>query len=161
MIAVAPSSVVWAGALDGSWSSHWTSGGSPLPFVPFDETWEATSDPPAFVSMYEASLAGEPAAAAAARIRVERVVGEVLLVVGGDDQVWPSTRFAKDIADRRQQAGLRTTIVSRPDAGHRLLLPGESAPSGGTAMQRGGTPQADTALGQRAWPEIVRMIRGM
>jgi len=39
VIAVAPSSVVWAGAHQGEWSSHWTHKDEPLPFVPFAADW--------------------------------------------------------------------------------------------------------------------------
>ncbi|WP_193598908.1 hypothetical protein [Microbacterium sp. YJN-G] len=45
VIAVAPSSVVWAGADAGSWSSHWTHGGEALPYVAFDPSWVPDSDP--------------------------------------------------------------------------------------------------------------------
>lgn len=157
-IAVAPSSVVWAGALDGAWSSHWTLDGEPLPFVPFDPAWRADTDPPAFRSLYSQSLRRDPAATAAARIPVERIEGDLLLVAGGDDQVWPSDVFAGEIVAARSGAGLETTVVRHPDAGHRLLLPGEAPAPGGIRMARGGTPTADAALGTLAWPEIARVL---
>ena len=41
VVAFAPSDVVWAGVrADGSITSHWTLDSVPLPFVPFDDTWE-------------------------------------------------------------------------------------------------------------------------
>ena len=158
VIAVAPSSVVWAGAHDGQWSSHWTHGGEPLPFVAFDASWTPESDPPAFVSLYEGSLGLDAMMTGAARIRVEDIAGEVLLVAGGDDRVWPSIRFATEIEAVRTDHGLPTTVVTHPEAGHRLLLPGETPAAGGVRMLRGGTPEADAALGAQAWPEIRRML---
>lgn len=158
-IAMAPSSVVWAGALDGVWSSHWTRAGEPLPFVPFDGSWHPATTPPAYRSLYERSLRADASTAAAARIPVERIGGEVLLVVGGDDQVWPSDLFAAQIVAARERAGLTTTVVSHPDAGHRVLLPGETPATGGIHMVRGGSPVADAALGALAWPEILRALR--
>ncbi|MEJ6554831.1 alpha/beta fold hydrolase [Microbacterium esteraromaticum] len=158
VIAVAPTSVVWAGAHDGSWSSHWTLAGDPLPYTPFDHEWTPDADPPAFHSLYSSSMRRFPERAAAARIPVEKITGDVLLIAGGDDQVWPSTCFAQQITAAREKAGLGSTLVSHPDAGHRLLLPGEQPATGGMRMARGGTPKADAELGERAWPEILRIL---
>jgi pimeloyl-ACP methyl ester carboxylesterase len=158
VIAVAPSSVVWAGLHAGSWSSHWTYDGAPVPFVPFDADWKPDADPPAFVALYESSLQLDTEVTEAARIRVQDIGGEVLLIGGGDDRVWPSERFAAEIRRTRDAAGLQTMVVSHPAAGHRLLLPGEAAVVGGASMQRGGTPDADVELGRWAWPQIQRML---
>ncbi|WP_298864851.1 alpha/beta fold hydrolase [uncultured Microbacterium sp.] len=158
VVAVAPSSVVWAGLHAGSWSSHWTYEGAPVPFVPFDAEWEPDADPPAFLSLYGSSLQLDTEVTEAARIRVEDIAGDVLLIAGGDDRVWPSVRFAAEIQAARGAAGLHTMVVSHPGAGHRLLLPGESRASGGITMQRGGTPDADAELGTQAWPHIERIL---
>lgn len=158
VIAAAPTSVVWAGAHDGAWSSHWTLAGDPVPYVPFDHDWIPDGDPPVFRELYASSMHRFPEKATAARIPVERIGGEVLLIVGGDDLVWPSGCFAQQIVAARRVARLVTSLVSHPDAGHRLLLPGEQPATGGTRMARGGTPQADAELGERAWPEILRVL---
>lgn len=157
-IAVSPSSVVWSGMAEGRWSSHWTLGGSPLPAVEFAPAWIPITDPPEYLSLYSSSLDLDPALTEAATIPVERISGELLLISGGDDRVWPSAAFATAISQRRQAHGRRTTVVQRPDAGHRLLLPGEVPTAGGTNMARGGTPTADAALGVQAWPAIVRIL---
>lgn len=163
VIAIAPSSVVWPGLLDGGRSSHWTRDGRALAAVPFDGDWTPETDPPAFRSLYERSLAAHERAAAAGaespEIPVERIDGEVLLVHGGDDRVWPSDAFAQRIVRRRRAAGLDTAVIAHPDAGHRLVLPGERPPAGGTRMQRGGSEAADRALGLLAWPRIRDLLR--
>lgn len=158
VIAVAPTSVVWAGAHDGAWSSHWTVAGEPVPFTPFDPDWVPDGDPPAYRALYASSLARFTEQASAARIAVERIQGEVLLIVGGDDRVWPSDAFAHEIDEARRSAGLPTTVIGHPDAGHRLLLPGEEPASGGMRMARGGSAASDAELGERAWPEILRVL---
>ena len=164
-IAFAPTPVVWAGvAPDGPdgqprQTSHWTRHGIPLPFVPFLESWEPDTTPPAFRGLYEASLAAHPVQAQAAAIPVERITGEVVLVGGEDDQVWPGADFARSIAARREAHGLATTVVTHPRAGHRTVLPGETAVVAGQAMARGGTPAADTELGALAWPHVGRVLR--
>ena len=95
---------------------------------------------------------------AAATIPVERFFGDVLLVAGGDDRVWPSVDFARRIEARRAAYDLPTTLVTHPEAGHRVVLPGETVATGGASMARGGTEAADRALGLLAWPEIRRVL---
>lgn len=158
-VAFAPSAHVWAGHGDGRWTSHWTWQGAPLPFIPVREGWEPDSDPPAYRSWYAESLAAARADVIdAAMIPVERIGGELVLVAGGDDQVWPATDFASMIADRRARHGLATKVVTDAAAGHRTVLPGETVVEGGQRMRRGGSPEADQALGVRAWPHVVRAL---
>ncbi|CAH0160470.1 acyl-CoA thioester hydrolase/BAAT C-terminal domain-containing protein [Microbacterium foliorum] len=157
-VAASPSSVVWSGLADGLWSSHWTLDGAPLPSVAFDPAWTATTDPPEYLSLYSSSLALDSARTEAATIPVERITGDLLLVTGGDDRVWPSTEFAAAITQRRLVHGRRTTTVEHPDAGHRLILPGEVPADGGVAMARGGSAAADRTLGEHAWVEISRFL---
>ena len=159
VVACAPSSVVWAGVDDsvagGRQTSHWTWRGEPLPFVRLDEGWSPHTDPPEFLGLYETSLARADAEAA---IPAERIAGEVLLVAGDDDRVWPSAEFARRIAGRRAAAGLPTRVVLGPGAGHRVVLPGETSVTRGQSMARGGTPVADAALGTAAWPHVVEVL---
>lgn len=161
-VAVAPSSVVWAGVVgagtsEGTWSSHWTHRGTPMPYVSFTPSWVPSTDLPEYRTLYESSVDRDPSAAAAA-IRAEDIDGVVVLVAGGDDRVWPSTRFARELVERRTAKGLETTTITHPGAGHRLLLPGESAVTAGATMARGGSPAADAELGVLAWPHIVTAL---
>ena len=159
VVAFAPSAYVWGGHDGDRWTSHWTWHGEPLPFLPFVEGWEPDSDPPAFRSFYARSVeASAPELVGAASIPVERIRGSVVLVAGGDDQVWPAVDFAHEIADRRTAAGLATDVVTHPDAGHRTILPGEAVVGGGQPMLRGGTEDADRALGELAWPAIRSVV---
>lgn len=161
VVAFAPSDVVWAGVTPvGRMTSHWTLGGEPLPFVPLMPDWESTQDPPAFVDLYERSIAAAPEAAEAAAIAVE-TIPEVVLVVGGDDRVWPSAAHASRIRDRRQRHGRSTLVVADDSAGHRALLPGEPEATGGVRMARGGTVAADRRLGAAAWQRIEALIAGL
>lgn len=159
VVALSPTSVVWesVGGTDGPRSS-WTSAGTPLPFVPYHPTWTAAAEPPAFRSLYERSLAAFPERVAAATIPVERIQGRVLLSAGADDQVWPSERFAADIVARRAAHGLPTTCLGSETAGHRVVFPGEPDPSGGMAMARGGSADADAELGARVWAEVSLVL---
>lgn len=156
--AFAPSDVVWAGVTpDGRQTSHWSLCGEPIAFVPFDEAARPRGDPPSFVPVYEASRAARPAAVTHAAIAVERIP-RVLCVAGGDDQVWPSVAHAEAIRARRAAAGLATTVVVEPLAGHRAVLPGEPVVRAGQRMARGGSAEADRRLGAAAWPALLALL---
>ncbi|WP_224769252.1 acyl-CoA thioester hydrolase/BAAT C-terminal domain-containing protein [Nocardioides ochotonae] len=156
--AFAPSDVVWAGVRpDGSPASHWTLGGTPLPYVDLVDDWEPETDPPAFRGHYEASRDRFREALSSAAIPVEHI-DQVLLVAGGDDQVWPSQTMAEAIAARRDAQGLETLLVLDPDAGHRTVLPGEPVAAGGMRMRRGGTPASDSRLGAAAWSQLSTLL---
>jgi len=163
VVGLSPTSVVWANVgagLDGRdrpQRSSWTWNGRPLPFVPYDDSWEPDGDPPRFRGSYEQSLRAA-GVAAAARIPVEAITADVLLAAGGDDQVWPSLDYARAIADRRSAAGRTTRIITSADAGHRLILPGELVAAGGRRMTRGGSEVADRALGEQVWPHLLALL---
>ncbi len=173
VVACAPSSVVWAGVDSsaggaGRMTSHWTVSGTLVPFVPFVPfvpyvpsvgDGEPDHGPPAYRSHYERSLAAHPDEARRAAIPAERIVGDVVLVAGEDDRVWPSADFARALARRRAQHGLDTTLVVHPEAGHRVVLPGEARVRRGQAMARGGSDESDAALGTAAWPHVMRALR--
>ncbi|WP_169570380.1 alpha/beta fold hydrolase [Nocardioides insulae] len=159
VVAFAPSDVVWAGVTpEGRVTSHWSHHGRPLPFVPFDETWEPDDDPPAYVDLYRRSFLTFPEAASDAAIPVEGI-RRLVLVAGGDDRVWPAVEHAERIRARRAAHGLETTVLSDPEAGHRTVLPGEPVVAAGMSMQRGGTERADRRLGGEAWSAIEDLLR--
>jgi len=159
-IGFAPSPYAWSYIdPDGSQVSHWTLGGRPIPAVPFDLSWGPDTDPPAYAGMYRQSVqATGPKTLANAAIPVERI-GELLLVAGGDDQVWPSVDFAEQVVTTRQSHGLTTDLVTLPTAGHRTMLPGETSVVAGKSMARGGTEETNRELGRLAWPLVRQLLR--
>ena len=158
VFAFAPSDVVWAGYDPaGAEHSHWTWGGAPVPFVPIDQECRGTEEPPRFSPVYERSRKAFADRVAAAAIEVERIA-EVVVVAGGDDQVWSSSLYAENIRCRRADHGADTVVVAGALAGHRAILPWESLVQGGMAMRRGGTEVADRELGTRAWRAITAML---
>lgn len=164
VVAIAPTTHVWPGLNpEGQITSHWTWNGVALPFVPMTESWVAEDEPPAYREWYELSLDAAPDPAPA-RIPVENITADVVLIAGGDDQVWPSAPWADIITERRAVGGRSTTMLVQPDAGHRPILPGESVPplrvESGRRMNRGGTPAADAQLGIDAWPHILNALTG-
>lgn len=163
VVALAPTDVAWEGQHehdDDPRRSKWTHEGVPLAFVPLDRAWEPPSTPPAFVEFYEHSqeLAGSEAVEAAT-IPAEKFRGELVLVAGGDDKVWPSSQAARNIATRRARSGLATVVIEDPKAGHPIVLPGETPPNMSRPYQVGGDEDAPQRLGALAWPTIRRVLR--
>jgi hypothetical protein len=163
-VAMSPSSVVWANigaGRDGkTWParSSWTWQGEALPFIRYDDSWTVPGgDWPSYLGLYEQSLQTFAHDIDASEIPVERIGGEVIVTSGGDDQVWPSDAFAGAIVQRRHQAGLGTVAVEHPQAGHRPVLPGE-APSYGSMLARGGSPEADAELGAAIWAAASKSL---
>lgn len=157
VVAFAPSDVVWAGYDGQRETSHWTLGGRPLPYTPFNWDGYVPETPAHFKPLYEKSLRSHAARAAEATIPVERI-SELVVVAGGDDQVWPSVDSADRIRARRSRHGLDTIVVTTADAGHRTILPGEPLVTGGVSMARGGSEVADTQLGTLAWNAIRQAV---
>ena len=165
VVAISPSSVVWgnigAGRDGVSWPerSSWSLNGIPLPFVPTDPDWtpEYVDGLVAYRGLFERCLKTFKRQANAATISVETASAEILLVAGGDDALWPSLSFATDIVHRRSQAGKVTDLVSSPDAGHRILLPGENTPRS-ALHAHGGNDEADSRLGRKAWEGIRDLL---
>jgi dienelactone hydrolase len=165
VVALSPTSVVWANVGPGAdghdrpQRSSWTWRGVPLPFVPYDDDWAPHDDPPSYRGSYEQSLRTAAGAVVdAARIPVEAITADVLLAAGGDDRLWPSLVFAREILDRRRISGLPTRLVTSPAAGHRVILPGEPVATGGQRMARGGSEPADRALGEQLWPHLLALL---
>lgn len=157
MVAFAPSDVVWAGYDGQRETSHWTLEGRLLPYTPFNWDGYVPETPARFRPLYEKSLRSHAARAAEATIPVERI-SELVVVAGGDDQVWPSVDSADRIKARRSRHSLDTIVVTTVDAGHRTILPGEPLVTGGVSMARGGSEAADTQLGTLAWTAIRQAV---
>jgi hypothetical protein len=131
--------------------------GRPLPFLPFDWNGYVRESPARFRPLYERSREAFADRVPEASIPVERIA-QLVLITGGDDQVWPSIDHAERIRTRRAIAGLATDIITAPEAGHRTILPGEQAVVGGAVMLRGGTDAADRNLGEHAWRAILAAL---
>jgi pimeloyl-ACP methyl ester carboxylesterase len=158
VIAISPGAHTWAWIENGEQTSRFSWQSEPVPFVPFDLDWEPSSDPPAYVGIYEQSMKRYAEQAEAALIPAERFKGELLLLAGGDDLVWPSVRFAELIALRR--GTLPTQVLVSGAAGHRVVFPGEEIKTRGQRMARGGTEEADRAFGGQAWADVDRILAG-
>ena len=164
VVAISPTSVVWANngpGLDGEarpYRSCWIWQGVPLPFTPYDDEWRVPDDQ-ASLSFFEHSMETFAEQAREAAVPIEETAARVLLVAGADDRIWPSLPFAQDLLARGLAAGRRISLISSPEAGHRVTLPGMETPESGR-FRYGGTAEADAALGAEAWPHVLDVLRG-
>jgi hypothetical protein len=167
VVAYAPSSVVWVGidfsAPRAPLRSSWSMAGKPLAFVPAPpgvapvQTERGLSVLP----IYDRGLDGV-AADDAAIIPIERATGPVLLISGGDDRMWPSTRMARMLVERAQRFGRKQLVqhLDFADAGH-ALFPVEVA----TELNQppvpfdfGGNEAAAAKAHEIAWPSVLRIL---
>jgi len=166
VVAVSPSSVVWANVGPGKDGFEWplrscfSHRGSPFPFVPHEAEALLSVNrlPPIhYLGLFEESLRSFAGHLLPAAIPIERSRAEIVLVAGGDDALWPSAAFAEALSARLEAHGKVASLVIHAAAGHRVLLPGESTPKS-TVNAHGGTDVADRELGRAAWAEIARIF---
>ena len=165
VVGISPTYVSWAGLSDERpQRSSWTLRGEQVPFVPFDDeaiedaVKEAGGELPSFCEAYLSALEKYADRVPAATIPVERIAGDVVLVAGGGDALWPSVLAAEAVRRRRTAHDLETVVVTHPDAGHRVVLPGEPVLPLSRRLAWGGSETADRELGLRAWPEIAAIL---
>jgi len=98
VVAIAPSSVVWAGILK-DWktvpASSWTEQGQELTHVAFKPTGPVNG----LLDLYTQSLDNR-SEKGKANIQVEDIRGSVVLMTGENDEIWPSPRMANLICEK-------------------------------------------------------------
>jgi len=131
VVAYAPSAYGWFGERDGASEgpppSAWTVDGDQLPLLPHpgpdgrpDQTDRGLRSRSTFEGFLEHAGGDE---LAAARLPVEDIAADVVLVSGGDDGVWPADEMAETVADAMADAPGTATHHHFPDAGHGVLAP--------------------------------------
>ena len=159
--ALSPSSHVWGGA--GNSNAAWTFKGEPLPYV------ERHSDPDyaveRFIGVGYFSEDLNHDDGSKALIPVTDISGQVLLLAGMDDQLWPSAQMAQTIeqqfVDNFQPSKVQTLYFA--DAGH-VIAPGApsnlnevTAPSGAKIVL-GGTTEANQQAQRLALEAMVKLF---
>ena len=163
IVAVAPSSAIY-GVFGPTPTHAWLYHGMPL--APF-----ATTSPPDFTTGHSSSnpmvfrqnfIDGmKDPCFEKATISVEKIRCPILLVSGGDDQVWPSDLYAIEIMKRAQNC----KHLHYPDAGHGIHLPNLPLPSpvywqpyAKMWFSTGGTREANASASRDSWEKIVEFF---
>ncbi|MFN2567986.1 MAG: acyl-CoA thioesterase/bile acid-CoA:amino acid N-acyltransferase family protein [Candidatus Dormibacteria bacterium] len=169
VVAHAPSALLWGGfdparARPGA---AWTRGGRPLACMAFDplRARRIAMNGGTMPDVYLDALQ-DAAAVSRAATPVERIRGAVLLISGGDDQMWPSGHFAGMVMDRLGGPGDRHRHLHYPGAGHFAgKPPGVPASDGfavhpvdGAVRKTGGTMAANAASSIDAWPQVLDFL---
>ncbi len=98
VVAIAPSSAVWAGILK-DWTktpgSSWTLQGNELPHIPFKPSGEVKG----LLDLYTQSL-NNRTDGGKADIPVEKIKAKVVLMAGTHDEIWPSEQMAESVCQR-------------------------------------------------------------
>lgn len=168
VVAYTPSSVVWQGidlrAQVPPLSSSWSLAGRPLPFVPVPPgvAPEHSERGLSLLPIHDRGLDGDVDPAAV--IPLERAVGPVLLLSGGDDRMWPAERMCRMLVERMRAHGREqdVTHLSFLAAGHVLFRwepdPGATPPP--MPFDLGGSESSAEQAHAIAWPKVVATLRG-
>lgn len=148
----------------------WTVGGEPLPFLPYDVTDELAQtierhEPVALRDGF-AALPTDPAALERVSIPVERIRGGVLLVSGGDDQMWDSPAYSGVAADRLRRADhpYPWADVVLDGVGHMIAGPPggvatSHGPGPGVVFRYGGDPVMTARARAETWVRTTGFLR--
>jgi acetyl esterase/lipase len=169
VVAYTPSSVVWAGidfaAGPGAPPrSTWSRAGKPLAFVriPPGVAPARSERGLQLTPMHERGL-DTVAADDAAVIPIEGATGPVLLISGGDDQMWPASRMSRMLVSRARRFG-RGQLVQHldfPEAGHALFAVDPVLDlKQPIPFDLGGNEAAQANAHAAAWPQAVRILLG-
>jgi len=163
VVAYTPTDLVWEGwgleTIDAEGTrSSFSFAGQPLPFMPYRGFVEALLAPPGTADLravHENGRADHPELEASARIPVENYAGALIVIAGDRDAQWNSGDAARAIFASRTAAGLATTALIYPEAGHDLV--GDGGPR--ESPLSGGSAQADADARADAWPQVVAFLR--
>lgn len=180
VMAIVPSGVAWAGfggrAEDGV-QPTWLINGEPVPFMdgeyePSDyEYMKAYRDQgkgipttPSFVSRLERDAERN----ARATINVEQINGPVMLISGGDDQLWPSERLSEIVMERLRACEFAHSFehLCYPDAGHLIDVPyypttilEAKHPLSGDTYAYGGDARSNMHASADSWQKRLNLLR--
>ena len=169
VVAYTPSSVVWAGidfaaGPDAPPRSTWSRAGKPLAFarIPPGVAPAQSERGLRLTPGHERGLDGI-AADDAAIIPIERATGPVLLVSGGDDQMWPASRMSRMLVERARRFGREHVVqhLNFREAGHALFaVDPERDLRQPIPFDLGGSEAAQARAHEVAWPQVRRVLFG-
>ncbi|MCB1108927.1 MAG: acyl-CoA thioesterase/BAAT N-terminal domain-containing protein [Chlamydiia bacterium] len=170
IVAVVPSSVVYGGLSDGIPVHAWLyeekpiSMFAPVPKTNFTNGKGQTAENPANTKQSFIEGMKDQSAFEAAAIPVENIQCPILLISGGDDQMWPSEIYANQIMIRLKinDSPILAKHLNFPNAGHGINIPNLPIPEptyyhpiGQLWFSMGGSRQADAKASSDSWNQLV------
>ena len=168
VMAIAPSGLVYRGVTNRTTepTSAWSLGGEPLPFARSDRSVLDMTAPairlaPSFLKgLEDKSMIRE------AEIAVERTNGPILMISGGDDQMWASQTLTDFAVRRLERSNFKHGFehIVYPEAGHTIRPPYQPAvtsgyhPVLGVVYAFGGTQAANALAGEDAWRRQLEFL---
>ncbi|WP_198677636.1 acyl-CoA thioester hydrolase/BAAT C-terminal domain-containing protein [Pseudidiomarina homiensis] len=160
--ALSPSSHVWGGA--GNTSAAWTFNGEPISYVPRHSNPNYDVTKFVGVDYFRSDL--QHADADSARIPVTDIAGQVLLLAGTDDRLWPSAEMAQTLKQQFVEAQQPSKVQAFyfNDAGH-VIAPGapnditEVTTPNGTTIVLGGNPSANQSAQDASLKAMVKIFK--
>ncbi|HBE66996.1 MAG TPA: hypothetical protein DDW52_02500 [Planctomycetaceae bacterium] len=150
--AIVPSDVIWEGWGAQETTSSFSWRGKPLPFVPYlgmgEEFAKSGRNQAVRIRLpHDAGRLANPERIQAASIDVAAIKCPVFVVGGDEDNTWDSGGMARNIAERRTTAKLKTELIVSQDAGHQLS---------GTAYTN--LSPADAQMRMKAFPALIDFL---
>lgn len=165
VVVYTPSAFVWS-CICREDRSSWTYQGQPVDYIPTqdDPTYAPeTGYPVSFVVHYRYRYRNKPDSQSKV-IPVEKIQGDVLLISGKDDLLFPSDEMASMIMDRLHQKGFeyRSQHLSYENTGHRIrksYMPwaNSSATARGWLLL-GGTDAGNARAQADSWPRVLEFL---
>ncbi|MGN7479535.1 acyl-CoA thioesterase/bile acid-CoA:amino acid N-acyltransferase family protein [Solibacillus silvestris] len=168
VVGYVPSGVVYPGISQSSTAvSSWQFKGKSIPFafgkIPKEVNLEINQarqmgEPISWRKTYQWWAEGEKQA----EIPVEGIQGPVLLISGGDDQLWPADLLSEKVMARLKEHDHPYPYehINFPKAGHSFAIPGfptsqsVSSPFGNGKLLLGGTPKDNSQAQFEAWENV-------
>ncbi len=172
IVAVVPSSVVYGG-LSETPVNAWLYKGKPIaPFAPVPKTdftngKGETAENPANTLVQFLDGMKDADAFAKAAIPVEKIKCSILLISGGDDQMWPSEIYSTQIINRLKEksSDIQAMHLNYPNAGHGINIPNLPIPwptyyhpVGKLWFSMGGSREADAKASRESWNRLVEFF---
>ena len=159
VVAIAPGSAVFQGFKPPEYPtiSSWSLDGQDVEFVPnaYDEKFFETYDG---MYLWYRTL-GQQERVARAAIPVEQINGDVLMLTGAEDRIWPTTLMAEQVIARLYVADFQHAVkhLPYPEAGHGIAVP-PGEPTTVVAERLGGTPAGNAFARKQAWQAIKTFL---
>lgn len=170
IVATAPSSVIYSGLE--TKTSAWTYNGKPIgsyltveKVKPKKNEGRNESLPITTASYFLKGMQNKKAFEEAL-IPVENIQCPLLIISGGDDRMWPSSLFAKQIKKRLKEKGSSIDCIhlDYPKAGHQINVPYLPSspvyfhPIGKLWFSMGGSPKEDEFASRDSWEKLLNFF---